>query len=156
MDADRNTITQENRRICIQTEQAANQIVAPYDLTGAQAHMLLYILAHTDESGISLTQICQHLGYAKASGASLIKQLRRKGYIRVEFCKSDDRRKLLFATDKGTLLREHLEHAICSFHDRLFKGFSPAELAELDRLQIKLLQNLSAAVVNNSKEVLNT
>ncbi len=68
MDADRNTITQENRRICIQTEQAANQIVAPYDLTGAQAHMLLYILAHTDESGISLTQICQHLGYAKASG----------------------------------------------------------------------------------------
>ena len=80
----------------------------------------------------------------RVMGRSSLKSLRQKGYVRVERCPEDDRRKRLFATEQGCALKTFLEdstHLIC---DRIYAGLSPSELAELDRLQKKVRRNLSA------------
>ena len=138
MEVNRTVLIQENRQINIQLEQAGNRAMAQKGLTAIQAHVLLYILDHS-ERGISLTDIHREFGYSMAA-----KRLREKDYVRVEPCARDDRRKILFGTDKGKEAREFLDHAICEAQDQLYAGFSPEELATLGRLQKKMLRNLSA------------
>ena len=88
-----------------------------------------------------------------AAMSGLVKRLREKDYVRVEPCARDDRKKILFGTDKGKEAREFLDRAICEAQNQLYSGFSPEELATLDRLQKKMLQNLSTLTQNHSKEV---
>ena len=154
MEIDRSELIRDNRQINIQMERAANQIIAREGLTGIQAHLLLYILAHS-ERGISLTDIHREFGYSMAALSSLVKRLREKDYVRVEPCAQDDRRKLLFGTGKGEEVRDFLDRTILQAQDRLYSGFSPADLAALDRLQKKMLENLSTwrqPICSNCKE----
>ena len=143
MEVNRTVLIQENRQINIQLEQAGNRAMAQKGLTAIQAHVLLYILEHS-ERGISLTDIHREFGYSMAAMSGLVKRLREKDYVRVEPCARADRRKILFGTDKGKKVREFLDHAICEAQDQLYAGFTPEELATLGRLQKKMLRNLSA------------
>ena len=143
MEIDRSELIRVNRQINIQIERAANQIIAQKGLTGIQAHLLLYILAHS-ERGTSLTDIHREFGYSMAALSGLVKRLREKDYVRAEPCARDDRKKLLFGTEKGARVRAFLDGAILQAQDRLYDGFSQEELAALDRLQKKMLRNLSA------------
>ena len=76
-----------NRQIGVQLELWANRANwAGEQLTGCQAQVLLYILQARRTSGASLTAIHHAYGYSKATLSGLIKQLREKGYVRVEHC----------------------------------------------------------------------
>ena len=88
-----------------------------------------------------------------AALSELVKRLREKDYVRVERCARDDRRKLLLGTEKGKEVRAFLDRAISETQDQLYSGFSREELAVLDRLQKKMLRNLSAMTQNSKKEV---
>ena len=139
----RSALIQENRQINIHLEQSGNRAMAQKGLTAIQAHILLYILDHSDR-GISLTDIHREFGYSMAALSGLVKRLREKDYVRAEPCARDDRKKLLFGTEKGAQVQEFLDSAILQAQDRLYDGFSQEELAALDRLQKKMLRNLSA------------
>ena len=152
MDVDRTEMIRVNRQINIQLERAATQTIAQKGLTGIQGHLLLCILAHSDK-GMSLTDIHQEFGYSMAALSGLVKRLREKGYVRVEPCAQDDRRKLLFGTGKGEEVREFLDRSFLRAQNQLYQGFSQEELATLDRLQKKMLKNLSAWRHCNGKEV---
>ena len=152
MEVDRSTMVRDNRQISIRLELVANKWIAQEGLTAAQGQVLLYILQHSDV-GSSLTSIHQEFGCSMAALSGLLKRLREKGYVRVEPCARDDRKKILFGTDKGKEAREFLDRAICEAQNQLYSGFSPEELATLDRLQKKMLRNLSALTQNHSKEV---
>lgn len=152
MDIDRDVLARDNRQISILMEMRANQALSEHELTAVQAHMLLYILHHSEE-GTSLTAIHQELGVSKAALSSLVKRLREKGYVQVERCAGDDRRKLLFPTEKGRNIRASLEHSIGTLQERMYRCFSPQELAELDRMQKKMLRNLSVSNEETNKEV---
>ena len=153
MEIDRSELVRDNRQINIQMERAANQIIAREGLTGIQAHLLLYILDHS-ETGTSLTDIHREFGYSMAALSGLVKRLREKGYVRVEPCVRDDRRKLLFGTRKGEEVRDFLDRTILRAQDQLYREFSAQELAELDRLQKKMLHNLSELTQSDCKEEL--
>ena len=153
VDVDRSMMIQENRQISIQLELLANRVMAQKGLTTIQAHMLLYILAHSAQ-GTSLTDIHREFGYSMAALSGLVKRLREKGYVRVEPCAQDDRRKLLFGTRKGEEVRDFLDRTILRAQDQLYREFSAQELAELDRLQKKMLHNLSELTQSDCKEEL--
>ncbi|MEQ2444052.1 MarR family transcriptional regulator [Pseudoflavonifractor sp. CLA-AP-H29] len=104
------------------------------------------------EQGTLLTDIHRAFGYSMATLSGMVKRLREKGYIRVERCEEDDRRRLLFATEKARQLWPDLEETIQGVHSRLYDGFSQEELSALDHLQGKLLQNLSALTAQSQKE----
>lgn len=118
---DREQILRDNRRICIQMEQWANASLAHRELTAIQAQILMYILSRS-EQGTSLTAIHQEFGGSMAALSSMVKRLKEKGYVRVEQCAGDDRRKLLFATEKAKKTEEFL----CPHH--------PPDSAEAVRL----------------------
>lgn len=141
MKTDRRTLALENRRISIRTELLTDQMVSQAGLTASQAHMLFFILSHSAK-GTSLTDIHREFGFSKATLCRILKQLRQAGYVRVEPCATDERRKLLFGTEKGAQMRHFLEQAVCQAWDQVYDGFSEAELQELDRLQKKMIQNL--------------
>ena len=149
--AEQRRILRENRWICIQMEQYVNHCLAPAGLTAIQAYILLYILRHS-EQGTSLTAIHREFGYSMATLSGMLKRLRSKGYVRVEHCDGDDRRKLLFGTEKGQRMRDSLEGTIRYLQERLCNRFSQEELEALSRLQGKMLENLSALRERDEKE----
>ena len=153
VETDRSAMVRDNRQISIQLELLANRVMAQKGLTTIQAHMLLYILAHSAQ-GTSLTDIHREFGYSMAALSGLVKRLREKGYVRVEPCVQDDRRKLLFGTRKGEEVRDFLDRTILRAQDQLYREFSAQELAELDRLQKKMLRNLSELTRSDCKEEL--
>lgn len=81
-----------------------------------------------------------------AALSSMVKRLKEKGYVRVEQCAGDDRRKLLFATEKAKEVEEFLCHTTRQIRQRLYSCFSQEELSTLDRLQKKMLSNLSLLI----------
>ena len=113
MGEDLRRMARKNRQISIQLELLANRALAQTGITAVQADVLLFILNHAEE-GTSLTDIHQAFGYSMAAISSLLKRLREKGYVRVEHCREDDRRKLLFGTEKGEQVQEFLDCAICT------------------------------------------
>ena len=98
----------ENRQISIQLDQRFNRVLAERNITGVQAHALLYVLQQAGE-GASVTTLHQVSGSSKATISHLVKRLREKGYVRVELCPEDDRRRLLFGTEQGRQLQAALE-----------------------------------------------
>lgn len=55
-------------------------------------------------------------------------------------------------TEEGRRLKRFLEQVIARSEALLYRGFSTGELEDLDRLQKKMLRNLSAAPESNNKE----
>lgn len=149
--AEQRQILRENRWICVQMEQYVNRCLAPVGLTAIQAYILLYILRHSDQ-GTSLTAIHREFGYSMPTLSGMLKRLRSKGYVRVEHCDGDDRRKLLFGTEKGQQVHTYLDRSIRRVQDRLCDHFTQEELNTLSYLQGKMLENLSALRDQTEKE----
>ena len=149
---DRGQLARDNRKISVQMEQLANRYMAQKGLTVGQAHVLRYILLHTGQ-GTSLTDIPEEFGCSMATLSCMVKRLREKGYVRAESCADDDRRKLLFATRKGEEVHAYLDEAIGAAQRQLYGCFSQDELSALDRLQQKMLRNLSSLMEQTHKEV---
>ena len=155
MGVDRDAMVRDSRIISIQLERVANRAMARKGLTAMEAKVLLYILDHSDR-GASLTEMQREFGYSMAALSGQAKRLREKDYVRAEPCAGDDRRKLLFGTEKGSKAREGLGCSLMEIQDRLYDGFTQEELAAMDRLQKKMLRNLSAWRQCECKEVSDT
>lgn len=139
---DENRLVHDNRLISIKIEQLANSALAESELTAVQAHILQYILGRS-EFGTTLTAIHREFDCSMGSLSCILKRLREKGYIRMEGCKSDDRQKLIFATEKGEEASGFLDSALGSVKERAYGCFTASELAQLDGLQKKMLRNLT-------------
>ena len=149
--AEQRQILRTNRWICIQMEQYVNRCLAPAGLTAIQAYILLYILHHSGQ-GTSLTAIHREFGYSMATLSGMLKRLRSKGYIRTEPCGEDDRRKLLFGTERGQQIRALLEQSIRQVQSQLCGHLSQEELNALAQIQGKTMKNLSDLREKNEKE----
>ena len=72
--------------------------------------------------------------------------------MRVEPCREDDRRKLLYGTEKGRQLLEAMHAADLKAQDWLQQTFTPTELTALEHLQGKLLRSLIQLSTSNPKK----
>lgn len=151
MDVDTNEMIRDNRYISIQLYARGDRALTEQGLTGVQARVLMFILERS-ECGTSLTEIHNLTGYSMAATSGLIKRLREKGFVRVESCANDERRKLLFVTDKGRQVRDFMDSSMRALPQMLYRGFSDEELATLNRLQKKMIGNLSGPHNNSSME----
>lgn len=142
MGVDLGEMIKDSRRISILLQACGTKVLAGYDLTDVQARVLLYVLEHADK-GASLTKMHRELNFSMASASGIIKRLREKGYVRVEGCLLDERKKLIFATEKGSAVREVMNSSLRSLPELLYRGFTADELRALDRLQKRMLENLS-------------
>ena len=135
-------IIRDNRRICVSLERWSNRFLSRAGMNAMQMHMLVYIL---DRSGqdMSLTDIQRDFGYSMAALSGMLKHLRELGYVRTEHSASDDRCKLIYATEKGRQARDLLEAEFRRAEKKIDEDFSDTELRSLEQLQQKMLRNLS-------------
>ena len=143
MDVDLGEMVTDSRLIGMQISARGSKALSKEGLTAIQARVLLYILVRS-KRGTSLTEIHRETGYSMAATSGLIKRLREKDYVRVEACKLDERRKLLFPTEKGERVRESINTAMSNMPKVLYNGLTDDELVMLNQLQKKILKNLSA------------
>lgn len=148
---DRGVLMRDTRQIGIRLGMQCNKTLEQAGITGGQAQILLYILRHASV-GVSLTALHRASGFSMASISGQVKHLKEKGYVRVEPCAEDDRRKIFYATEKSRRLQEFLDRALQTTQQQLYRGFSEEELGILERLQKKMLQNLSACSEARPKE----
>ena len=141
MDIDLGEMLRDSRRISNQLHRRGSRALAEQGVTDVQARVILYLLKHAD-TGASLTDVHRELHFSMAAASGLIKRLREKGYIRVEACALDERRKLLYVTEKGSRVREVLDSTLRAIPYQLYRGFTEEEVATLHRLQKKMLRNL--------------
>ena len=144
-------LIQDGRQIGIGLDQLINRILAQADITGVQALTLLYILQNS-QNGVSVTSLHLASGHSKATVSKLVKRLWEKGYVSLEPSCEDGRQRLLYGTEEGRQLKVFLERSIAASENQLYRGFSPGDLEALDRLQKKMLENLSPAPESKQKE----
>ena len=148
---DRSALMRDTRQIGIRLGMQCNKTLEREGITGGQGQILLYILRHP-AAGVSLTALHQASGFSMASISGQVKHLREKGYVRAESCAEDDRRKILYATEKSRRLQEFLDQALQTTQQQLYRDFTEEELGTLERLQKKMLQNLSDCSEARPKE----
>ncbi|HIS66566.1 MAG TPA: winged helix DNA-binding protein [Candidatus Scatomorpha merdipullorum] len=141
MDIDLGEMLRDSRCISNRLHRRGSRALAEQGVTDVQARVILYLLKHAD-TGASLTDVHRELHFSMAAASGLIKRLREKGYIRVEACALDERRKLLYVTEKGSRVREVLDSTLRAIPYQLYRGFTEEEVATLHRLQKKMLRNL--------------
>ena len=142
MAVDLRRLATESRRTSIQLEQFIDRYTEKLGLSAAQAHILLYILHHSD-LGTSLTQMHREFGYAMPSLCGMLKRLQKNGFVQTAACQEDGRRKLLSSTEKAAALEPQLVEALNESNRALFRGFTEEELLQFHRLQRRMLQNIS-------------
>lgn len=143
MDIDREALLRDGRRILRQWQGKADRAVAGRQVSGAQACLLRYIL-DCGEDGTTAADLRQVFGSSSATLSRLLKRLRAAGYVRVTGCPGDGRRRMLTGTERAENLRPFIDDSIARTLEQLYRGLSQRELAQLDRIQKKMLRNLSA------------
>ena len=151
MTLDRRRLILDGRQIGIGLDQLVNRSLSQADISGVQALTLLYILQNAEE-GVSVTSLHLASGHSKATISRLVKRLWEKGYVSLEPSCEDGRQRLLYGTHEGRQLKAFIEQSIASSEAQLYRGFSMAELTELERLQNKMLGNLSMSAEPVQKE----
>ena len=99
------------KRYCQAAEDALERNIRPQGLSASQGFLLLHVLRE-HPGGVTLTQLHQELGLAKATLSQVVKTLREKGYLRAAVCREDERQRLLTPTEKLRKLRPELERAV--------------------------------------------
>ena len=99
------------KRYCRAAEDALERNIRPQGLSASQGFLLLHVLRE-HPGGVTLTQLHQELGLAKATLSQVVKTLREKGYLRAAVCREDERQRLLTPTEKLRKLQPELERAV--------------------------------------------
>lgn len=99
------------KRYCRAAEDALERNIRPQGLSASRGFLLLHVLRE-HPGGVTLTQLHQELGLAKATLSQVVKTLREKGYLRAAVCREDERQRLLTPTEKLRKLRPELERAV--------------------------------------------
>ena len=120
-----------------------NSRLAHNDITAAQSHVLMTIIYHPAPVYPSDIQKCMHISAATVSG--LLKKLRAKGYLTMEGCDTDERRRGLIVTEKALSHKAEIESCMSSIEDQAFQGFTDEELDTLHVLLKRMADNLDSA-----------
>ena len=131
-------------------EGIINSRLAHNDITAAQSHVLMFIMCRPSPVYPSDVQRDMHISAATVSG--LVKKLRAKGYLTLEGCDTDERRRGLIVTEKALLHKAEIESCMSSIEDRAFKGFTEEELDMLHSLLIRMAENLKKAEKEEQEE----
>jgi DNA-binding MarR family transcriptional regulator len=115
-----------------------DKILREFGLTPSQ-YMVMGIIDEHPE-GIFSAALARRLGVAPQSGYELVAGLERRGLIRREADVAARRVLMACLTPKGAALLEKCEGAVERFERRYFALLSPAELAQLRALLVRLMR----------------
>ena len=112
------------------------------EMSGVQAYFMVYILRHHPE-GTYLTELCREIGLSKSTLSTMIKKVRKAGYILFREEPEDIRKKKILPTDKLRAEDEQLLRKADRMESELFSVLDQQEKALLWKLERKLLLHLT-------------
>lgn len=110
-----------------------------YEFNGQQGRILFSLWK--DEK-LSLIELSKRTSLAKTTLSTMIDRMRKNGLVIVEESKEDKRILVIYLSDKTLALEDKINNATKRITDIFYKGFSEKEAKELDRLLIKIKENL--------------
>ena len=91
---------------------------------------------------LSLIELSKRTSLAKTTLSTMIDRMRKNGLVIVEESKEDKRNLVIYLSDKTLALEDKINNATKRITDIFYKDFSEKEAKELDRLLIKIKENL--------------
>ena len=119
-----------------------NSVVARYDLTTAQADMLI-LLFHNKGTPMCQKDIEERLGLKNPTVTGTLKRLEAKGFIKRVPLESDHRFNQITPTPRAWELDSELLKTIRTNDERMLNGFSDEERAQLDDYLNRIIENLT-------------
>ena len=110
-----------------------------YEFNGQQGRILFSLWK--DEK-LSLIELSKRTSLAKTTLSTMIDRMRKNGLVIVEESKEDKRNLVIYLSDKTLALEDKINNATKRITDIFYKDFSEKEANELDRLLIKIKENL--------------
>lgn len=110
-----------------------------YEFNGQQGRILFSLWK--DEK-LSLIELSKRTSLAKTTLSTMIDRMRKNGLVIVEESKEDKRILVIYLSDKTLALEDKINNATKRIIDIFYKDFSEKEANELDRLLIKIKENL--------------
>ena len=110
-----------------------------YEFNGQQGRILFSLWK--DEK-LSLIELSKRTLLAKTTLSTMIDRMRKNGLVIVEESKEDKRNLVIYLSDKTLALEDKINNATKRITDIFYKDFSEKEAKELDRLLIKIKENL--------------
>lgn len=110
-------------------------------VTGSQ---YTHILVICENPGISQEEISERLKIDKGPVARTVKQFELDGYVTRTVSPEDKRQYQLYPTEKALALYRKLHGTAMESEERLTRGFTEEERAQLKRLLDKVIRNLES------------
>ena len=110
-----------------------------YEFNGQQGRILFSLWK--DEK-LSLIELSKRTSLAKTTLSTMIDRMRKNGLVIVEESKEDKRNLVIYLSDKTLALEDKINNATKRITDIFYKDFSEKETKELDRLLIRIKENL--------------
>lgn len=121
----------------------ANRDLQQYNITGAQANVLIFLYFHERKGDVFQKDIEKHLNLTNPTVTGVVKRLEQKELISRSCCKNDGRYKCHILTDKGKkFARYAINYMRNEKEKQILKGFSDDETEFLLRLLKRILSNL--------------
>lgn len=115
------------------------------DFNGAQGK-LLYVLWQTD--GISSAELANRAGLAPTTLTAMLDRMEQSGLVKREPHETDRRRLRIKLTEKSKRLKAQYDEYSEAMTRAYYSGFSEAEIAEFERLLLRVLDNLKECEKN--------
>ncbi len=124
-------------------EEVISRHLEPYDLNSSQ--WIALILIYSGAEGATLPSEISHIADSSRTNVTrLVDELVAKGWVSRSHSQEDRRKISLAMTDEGSALVESVLPVLWEVYRKLWAPFTAQEQAQLERLQRKLLQVLSA------------
>ena len=120
-----------------------NRKMQSYQLTCTQSDAIRYILKNSEKKQVSAADLMEQLGLSQSTVAGVLKRLEEKELILRRTSPEDQRKVLLFPTEKGLELRKILKENARHTEETLIRGMSEEEVIEFDRLLSLALENIN-------------
>lgn len=127
-----------------QFKEQMNRIVDKIDLTTSQVHVLFYLKSQGDEEVIQ-KDIEEKFNLSNPTVTGIIKRLEAKGFVTRTVSSKDARSKSIHLTEKSIAASEEMKRSLHQANEKVFEGFSEAELDELEGCFIRMLHNLGGS-----------
>lgn len=114
--------------------------VSPYDVTPAQAHVLLYLHQHGGQA-----PQCELTGYMRVKPSTangVLDRMEEKDLVRRSVSGSDARRRLITLTEKGAEKQAAFQQSYLDTERVMVRGLGPEEQGTLLRLLDRVITNL--------------
>lgn len=137
-------------RIARDLRTALDRDLAPYGLRTQQAAVLLRCCRQSGQPSANPSQLALAVGTDTAGITGLIDHLEKRGLVGRRANPADRRAVIVEPTEAGRALAPRLRQIFQAVNEVLLTGFAPPEVASLEAMLERLLQNVRARLDETS------